>query len=212
MTKKLKDMDELEQTIRKAGRPRSVQSHQAILEAALTLFAEEGLAGLSMEAIAERAGVGKTSIYRRWSSKEDVIKEALAVFREELSFPDTGNIRDDLLSITRESRELFDRHPLMAKLITKVIAETKTKPEIYRAFYDKLVAPRMQQFRLMVERAQERGELRSDLDMRLALSLIFSSLVYGSLFAELIDPYVKPTYEPEEAVDALLRGLGTRLS
>jgi AcrR family transcriptional regulator len=205
-------MHEPEQTIRKAGRPRSVQSHQAILEAALTLFAEEGLAGVSMEAIAERAGVGKTSIYRRWSSKEDVIKEAITLFREDLPLPDTGNIRNDLLFIAKGSQELFDCHPLMAKLITKLIAELKTKPEIYRAFYDKLVAPRIQQFLLMIERAQERGELRSDLDAKFILTLVFSSLMYGSLFVEVIDPYVKPVYAPEEAVDALLRGLGTRPS
>lgn len=205
-------MHEPEQTIRKAGRPRSVQSHQAILEAALTLFAEEGLAGLSMEAIAERAGVGKTSIYRRWSSKEEIIKEAITLFREDLPLPDTGNIRNDLLFITKESQKLFDRYPLMAKLITKLIAELKTKPEIYHAFYDQLVAPRVQQLRLMIERAQERGELRSDLDTRFTLTLIFSSLLYGSLFIEVIDPYVKPIYEPEKAVDALLQGLGTRSS
>src|SRR5437899_12567871 len=93
--------------VRKAGRPRSVQSHQAILEATLEIFAEEGLQGLSIEAIAERAGVGKTTIYRRWSSKEDVIKDALDLFRGEHPLPDTGNIRDDLLYIAKEAHELF---------------------------------------------------------------------------------------------------------
>src|SRR5260370_2635522 len=147
---------EPEQTIRKAGRPRSAQSHQAILKATLALFAEEGLAGLSIEAIAERAGVGKTTIYRRWSSKEDVIKDALTLFRGDHPLPDTGNIRDDLLYIAKEAREVFNRHPLMAKLTTKVIAEIKTRPEIYGAFYEKLVAPLVQQFHQMIKYAQER--------------------------------------------------------
>src|SRR6266566_4619906 len=128
-------MNETEQMIRKAGRPRSAQSHQAILEATLALFAEEGLQGLSIEAIAERARVGKTTIYRRWSSKEDVIKDALNLFRADNPIPDTGNIRNDLLYIAKESRELF---------------------------------------------------------------------------TELIDPDAQQVYDPEAAVDALLRGIGTQ--
>lgn len=201
---------EPEQTVRKAGRPRSVQSHQAILEATLALFAEVGLQGLSIEAIAERAGVGKTTIYRRWSSKEDVIKDAFELFRAGNPIPDTGNIRNDLLYITKESQELFNRNPLMGKLTTKLIAEIKTKPEIYHAFYEKLVAPRIQEFRQIVERAQERGELRPDLDATFILYLIFSSMVYGNIFTALIDPYAQQVYEPEAAVDALLCGIGTR--
>src|SRR5215470_19613304 len=122
---------EPEQTRSKAGRPRSAQSHQAILEATLTLFAQEGLAGLSIEAIAEHAGVGKTTIYRRWSSKEDVIKDALDLFRAGNPVPDTGNIRNDLLYIAKESRELFNSNPLIGKLTTRLLAEFKTKPEIY---------------------------------------------------------------------------------
>jgi AcrR family transcriptional regulator len=205
-------MDEPEQTIRKAGRPRSAQSHQAILEATLALFAEVGLQGLSIEAIAERAGVGKTTIYRRWSSKEDMIKDALDLFRSGNPIPDTGNIRNDLLYIAKEARELFNRNPLMVKMITKLIAEIKTKPEIYRAFYEKLVTTRIQEFRQMVERAQERGELRPDLDATFILYLIFSSLVYGNIFNELIDPDVQQLYDPESAVDALLWGIGTQPS
>ena len=203
-------MNEPEQTSRKAGRPRSAQSHQAILEATLALFAEEGLSGSSIEAIAERAGVGKTTIYRRWSSKEDVIKDALNLFRADNPIPDTGNIRNDLLYIAKESRELFNHNPLMAKLTTKLIAEIKTKPEIYHVFYEKLVASRVQQFRQIVERAKARGELRPDLDTTFIVSLIFTSLVYSNIFTELIDPYAKSIYEPETAVDALLRGIGTQ--
>lgn len=202
-------MSEYEQAIRKVGRPRSTESHQAILEATLTLFAEEGLQGLSIEGVAERAGVGKTTIYRRWSSKEDLIKDALDQFRADYPVPDTGNIRNDLLSITREAQALFNRNPLVGKLITKLVAEVKTKPDIYRPFYEKVAAPRLQQFRQMVERAQQRGELRSDLDPSLMFSLILISLAYGSLFGELIAPDANQIYDPEAAVDALLHGIGT---
>src|SRR5260370_21589726 len=135
---------EPELTIRKAGRPRSAQSHQAILEATLELFAEVGYQGLSIEAIAERAGVGKTTIYRRWSSKEEIIKDALIIMRAGTDIPDTGNIRDDLLFITTTTRDIFKQNPLVGKLTTKLIAESKSNPEIYHTFYEKLVAPRIQ--------------------------------------------------------------------
>src|SRR5262249_21409879 len=64
-----------------AGRPRSQVVDQAILRAALELFIEHGVAGASIEKIAKRAGVGKTSIYRRWSSRETLLAQAIEVFR-----------------------------------------------------------------------------------------------------------------------------------
>src|SRR6266704_1617901 len=114
---------ETEQSIRKVGRPRSAQSHQAILEATITLFAEVGLQGLSIEAIAEHAGVGKTTIYRRWSSKEDIIKDALELLRAGALLTDTGTIRNDLLFMAQEAQELFNRNPLTGKLIVRLMAE-----------------------------------------------------------------------------------------
>jgi AcrR family transcriptional regulator len=202
-------MNETEPLIRRAGRPRSARSHQAILEATLELFAEVGLQGLSIEAIAERAGVGKTTIYRRWSSKEDMIKDALDLFRSGTSVPHTGHIRSDLLFIAKGAQEVFSRHLLLSNLILKLMAEMKTKPEIYHAFHEKLVAPRMQQFRQFIEEAQERGELRQDLSVALIFSLVFSSLIYNNIFNELIEPDTQQI-QAEEAVDALLRGIGTQ--
>ena len=200
---------ESEQQARRAGRPRSAESHQAILEATLVLFAEVGLQGLSIEAIAERAGVGKTTIYRRWSSKEEIVNDALDLMRSAYPLPDTGNIRHDLLSIAREAQDLFNSNPLASKLVIKIMAEIKSRPDVYQAFHEKLVAPRMQQFRQVVEAAQARGELRSDLDGMLILSLIFSSLVYGPLFSGVIASDAQQISEPQLLVDALLRGIGT---
>ncbi|MEO7018762.1 MAG: hypothetical protein ABI234_01255 [Ktedonobacteraceae bacterium] len=59
-------------------------------------------------------------------------------------------------------------------------------------------------------RAQQRGELRSNLDATFLLNLIFGTLVYGNLFTNIIDPYAQQDYEPEAMVDALLRGIGTQ--
>jgi AcrR family transcriptional regulator len=191
----------------KAGRRRSAASHQAILKATLELFADVGLAGLSIEGIAERAGVGKTTIYRRWSAKEDILSDALYLLRGGNPLPDTGSIRDDLLYLARASQELYAREPFMAKLFTKMMAELKTNPRVSQAFVQKVIAPRIAEFRPIVERAQVRGEVRVDLDVGFILLQVFLSLVLGSLFVEFIDPDAQRIYAPEIAVDVLLRGI-----
>jgi AcrR family transcriptional regulator len=191
------------------GRRRSAASHQAILQATLELFAEVGLAGLTIEGIAERAGVGKTTIYRRWSSKEDILSDALYLLRGGNPLPDTGNIRDDLLYLARGSQEVYSIEPFMAKLFTKMMAELKTNPRVSRAFVQKVIGPRIAEFRPIVERAQARGEVRADLEVGFILLEIFLSLVLGSLFAEFIDPDAQHVYSPEITVDVLLRGIST---
>src|ERR1051326_8266077 len=85
--------------IRKPGRPRSAQADQAILSAALEELAEVGFEALSIEAVAARAGVGKTTIYRRWPSKMELALEALSMVHTEVPVIDTGNFRDDILTM-----------------------------------------------------------------------------------------------------------------
>lgn len=201
-------MKESDHPIRSSGRQRSAQTSQAILSATLELFAEVGLHGLSIEAIAARAGVGKTTIYRRWSSKEDILHEALYLLRGGNPLPDTGHIRDDLLYLARGSWEFYARDPLMGKLMTKMIAELKTTPTLSQAFVEKVITPRLQEFRAIVERAQHRGEVRADLDATFILHLIFLTLVAGNLLVEFLDPNGR-SHDPETLVDTLLRGIGT---
>src|SRR6266699_2304041 len=81
------------------GRPRSQEADRAILTAAVDLLAERGLAAMSIEEVAARAGVGKTTIYRRWPSKGLLALDAFVTsFREEQPLPDTGTLRGDLLA------------------------------------------------------------------------------------------------------------------
>src|SRR5581483_9265964 len=94
--------DELveQQGEKKLGRPRSAEVDRAILDAALELLVEHGYGGVSMEAIATRAGVGKAAIYRRWSNKAELVVDAL---REAgcatMPMPDTGDVRADLIAM-----------------------------------------------------------------------------------------------------------------
>ena len=97
------------------GRPRSQEADRAILTAAVELLAERGLAAMSIEEVAARAGVGKTTIYRRWPSKGLLALDAfVASFREEQPLPDTGTLRGDLLrrctrGCGRSPRRRWDR-------------------------------------------------------------------------------------------------------
>src|ERR1700739_419875 len=86
----------------KRGRPRSEQADRVILQAAAEILAERGLAGMSMEEVASRAGVGKTTIYRRWASRGALAMDAfLAEFQSQQPLPDTGSLHDDLLAALR---------------------------------------------------------------------------------------------------------------
>ena len=80
---------------RMPGRPRSEASHQAIIQATLELLIEVGYGALTMDAVRDRAGVGKATIYRRWSSKEELVRDTIVFLHEDFAAPDTGSLRGD---------------------------------------------------------------------------------------------------------------------
>src|SRR6266581_9218717 len=84
---------------RRPGRPRSERADRAIMDATLSLFAESGAAGLCIEKVAARAGVGKATIYRRWPGKEDLLLDAMAWLRVPLPRPRGESVRDDLVAL-----------------------------------------------------------------------------------------------------------------
>ena len=94
-----------EAAARGRGRPRSPEAHLAILTATLQLLGEQGFRGLTIEGVAERAGVGKTTIYRRWPSKTELVAEAIAQIRPPSAPPDSGSLEGDLGGLMREQQE-----------------------------------------------------------------------------------------------------------
>src|SRR5919106_1371892 len=99
--------DEATSTPRPLGRPRDERADRAILAAALELMAEHGVRDLRMDDVAERAGVGKATIYRRHRSKDELVTAAVAALVTEITVPDTGSTRDDLLGLMRAAVELY---------------------------------------------------------------------------------------------------------
>ena len=93
---------------RPPGRPRSERSHLAIVRATLELLTEVGYQRLTMEQVQRRAGVGKATIYRRWDSKAELVKDAIQYVSAELPIPDTGSLRGGLCGA--RGRRGRDRH------------------------------------------------------------------------------------------------------
>jgi AcrR family transcriptional regulator len=205
---------EPEQGIRKPGRPRSAQAHKAIIDATLELLAEEGFQGLSIEAVAARAGVGKTTIYRRWSSKEELVMDAIREVQVELPVVYTGNFRNDLAAILKTAFQGFEAlpYPFLGKLALKFIGDYLINPEIFQDTIPQLIVPRLQRFVHMVEQAQARGEVRRDIDPALVLELISGSLMihWGFTRSRLTSSTPVVDVWVEQVIDAIMNGIGTK--
>ena len=125
---------------RKPGRPRSEASHQAIIEATLALLIEVGYGSLTMEAVRTRAGVGKATIYRRWASKEELVRDAIVFLHEEFETPDTGSLRGDYDALAVAVRASASRGGA-AMLMPRLLGESVHDPELFAIFRANLVDP-----------------------------------------------------------------------
>jgi AcrR family transcriptional regulator len=166
---------------RQMGRPKDARADRAILETTLELIAERGAHAFRTEDVAARAGVGKGAIYRRYRSKEELVTAAVAALvREEIAVPDTGSTRGDLLALMREAVELY-RSSLPGRLMPKLIGAMADNPELARAVRDGFLAVRRSALSEVLRRGVERGDLRPDLDLELALDVLGGPLFYRLL-------------------------------
>jgi AcrR family transcriptional regulator len=196
-------VDEAGAPERARGRPRSALADQAIREAAIDLFSERGFAGFSVEDVAERAGVSKATVYRRHPSKVDLVVEAASCLAtDEITFPDTGNLRDDVRGLARSLVDTFATSPA-GRVMPVMTVERNRYPEL-DAGYRRFLADRKTRTRKLLQRAVDRGELPPDADVA-----VMGSMLVGPIFHRLMI-----TQEPvddafvDKLVDALLRGFG----
>ena len=185
------------------GRPRSQEADRAILTATVDLLAERGLDGMSIEEVAARAGVGKATIYRRWPSKGLLALDAFVVsFAEQQPLPDTGALRGDLVAaLSAWVRAVTGTS--MGRMLTGLIAEAQYDPELRAAWRDRVLEPLRAQYRIMLDRAAARGEIRLSVDQDVVLDLFFGSAQHRLLLGHL------PLTEDfiDEVVDVILRGI-----
>ncbi len=168
------------------GRPRSERSHRAILDAANELLAERGFVDLTIDEVAQRAGVGKTTIYRRWPSKGTLVFEAFATeFLDRQPLPDTGSLRGDLLAALRAFIRVA-KGTVTGRTLVGLIAEVQRDPELAEIWREGFVGRVRTQHRVMVDRAVERGEASPDTDPEVALDLLFGAAYHRLLQSHLV--------------------------
>ncbi|MEU6670273.1 TetR/AcrR family transcriptional regulator [Streptomyces sp. NPDC046727] len=186
------------------GRPRSEAVERAILEGVMKLL-EEGvpLAELSIERVARTAGVGKATIYRRWSGKEELFVDVVrAAEPPDPVLPGTS-LRDDLVVLLEALRQrgLMSRS---SAILHNVYAQMKSAPRIWAAYHASVIAPRRVVALDVLRRAQENGEIRADVDLELANDMFVGPMLVRSVMrpdAEL------PEGLAEQIVDTVLEGL-----
>jgi len=163
------------------GRPRSEQADRAILQAATEILAERGLGGMSIEEVAARAGVGKATIYRRWSSRGTLALDAfLAEFQGQQPAPDTGTLRDDMLTALRAWIRSVTQTSAGA-MLAGLIAEAQQDPKLAEAWRERVVERLRAQHKLMLDRAVSRGEISADIDQEVLLDLLFGAAYHRLL-------------------------------
>jgi AcrR family transcriptional regulator len=178
---------------RRPGRPVEERPRQAAIEAALELMAEHGIAGVTTGAVAQKAGISKATMYRRWASKDALIAEAIGTLvDQEIVIPDTGSLEGDVRILLAEAVELYSA-PRAAALMPELVAAIARTPELESAIRDGFLVRRRAALGEVLERAAARGELREDVNRDLCLDLFGGVVFYrllitgGPLDARLVD-------------------------
>ncbi len=164
------------------GRPRSAEAEQAILDSTLRMLGTQGVAGTTIEGVAADAGVGKTTIYRRWPTKTDLILAAISDLVPRGDPPDTGTMAGDMGALAEmQQRRLAGSR--LTGIVPRVLAESMSDPELHLEFVDRVVSPFRELLRLFIERGIERGELRPDLEVEPLVDLLHSLPIYKILMS-----------------------------
>jgi AcrR family transcriptional regulator len=185
---------------RRRGRPRDPVLDGQILDAARAVLLEQGIRAFSLLEVARRAGVPKTTVYRRWSSRKEMLAAALThVMNEADALPDTGSLRGDLVASVKAQLDSLDREArALARLGLEAEDDDELRPIVREAF-DR----RRRTFYLMLQRAIGRGELRPDVDFDATLDLVF-----GAVLSRAVSQRGDLSGVAEAMVDGALRGLG----
>ncbi len=164
----------------RAGRPRSEKTRLAILEATADLLEEDGLTGLSIEAIAARARVSKVTIYKWWPSRGSVAIDAFFHrHRQTTIFPDTGDISEDLTAQVLALVRAFRGRP--GEIMAELFGQAQSDPALAEALRTNWLKPRRDASRAIIRRAIERGELRADVNVA-----VVSDELYGPVYFRLV--------------------------
>jgi AcrR family transcriptional regulator len=185
------------------GRPRSERAHQAILHAANEILEERGFVDLTMDEVAQRAGVSKPTIYRRWPTKGTLVFEAFSAdFLTRQPLPDTGSLRGDLLAALRAWIRVV-KGTVTGRTLRGLIAEVQRDAELAEIWREQFTGPVRAQHRTMIDRAVERGEVSPGADPDVVLDLL-----YGPAYHRLLQSHLPLSDRFAQAVvDTVVAGV-----
>lgn len=193
-------------TQRNIGRPRSQRAHQAILSATRSLMLEVGVTKLSIEKVAAKAGVGKTTIYRRWKTKEALVSEAVGSIADKVQIPDSGDKIDDLLKVANGMIESVSQtFGISIQKVAPIISEIISHPESMRMYREQYILPRRRAFAHIFKKGIECGQIRSNVDIELAIDQLIGTYFYFALMGEDITSLDERF---RKAAQQLLEGIG----
>ena len=179
---------------RDAGRARGEELARVIFAATLEELGSSGVEGLSIERVAERAEVNKTSIYRRWPTREELIVATLEhATADVVSLADTGSLRGDLLALLKRVNELLT-HPT-GRAILRASASVSADSRIKLLAQERLMAQAMLPVQMLVARAHARGEWREDVKGEVVIFALVGALMH------------RVTMEPAKVTGAWLNSL-----
>ena len=186
------------------GRPRSERARVAILAAAAELLLDRGLAAVSMDTVAAQAGVSKATIYRWWPTKETLALDALYTewAAAQPSEVNTGSLRGDLISLLTPWARVASSRPY-GRVIAALVSEAQTDPAYAAEYQRRVVQPRRDRARAILDRAIERGEIPPSTNAEVAIDLLYGPLYHRLLHghAPLDDQFVM------DVVDMALTGI-----
>jgi len=163
---------------RAAGRPRSSEADRAILETTLRLLREQGYDAMSIEGVASAAGVGKTTIYRRYPSKREMVVAAVASLAESVKPPPgSDDVRADLLTFMTQMHRVLRSEQMFVVLGTLLVRE-REDPEMLDLFRKLVIRPRMDAVALLLHRGIEQGQVRADIPIDVVVQILA-----GAIFA-----------------------------
>lgn len=182
--------------------PRVARSRSAVLDAAGQLLSEEGFPGVTIEAVAARSGVAKTTIYRHWPTRGELLVAAFRQMSCDTPHPDTGDVRDDLVMLIDALAGQL-RTERWASVLPSLAAEARRDPE-FAELHQAFMGERRRKVLEVVERGVERGQLPPQTDADLLATMVAGPVFFRALVT--LEPLDEPRLA-ERIVDAALHGM-----
>ena len=185
------------------GRPRSERSRRAVLDAAAKLLSKRGYADITIEGIAAEAGVGKTTIYRWWSTKASIYMDLYAELAAKITPPaDTGDFAVDLTLLAQGAFKLY-RETAAGVALSGIVAEAQSNAEVSKIVRNEFAPSRRHVVLAILERAASRGEISPEVDLQLVSEIVAGAVWYNQLVGtgDLTDSHAS------RIVDRIVRGI-----